>query len=164
MRFIRRARQSTFVKENTMSTAPKDLTKEAPRSARTRVGGYVILGRTLDKGRAAIAGTIGDYHFDCPLDNMLFGFKGVKGADVKKLLEEGQSDQDIATWIDKHGEPKSPEEISKWNTEMEANKPYENPEKKEWFAGVCQEVGIDPAKSTLFDFLDADDRASFAKK
>ena len=39
-----------------MSTA-KDLTKEAPRSPSKRVGNYVILGRTLDKGRAVIAGT-----------------------------------------------------------------------------------------------------------
>ena len=147
-----------------MSTPAKDLTKEAPRSARTHVGGYAILGRTLDKGRAQIAGTIGDYHFDCPLDNMLFGFKGVKGPDVKKLLESGQSDLDVAAWIDAHGEKKSPEEIKAWNAKMESYKPYEDPEKKEWFTGVCQEVGLDPAKSTLFDYLDADDKASFAKK
>jgi hypothetical protein len=149
--------------ESIMSTPAKDLTKEAPRSPRTNVGGYVILGRTLDKGRADVAGTIGDYHFDCPLDNMLFGFKGVKGPDVKKLLETGQSDQDVAAWIDAHGEKKSPEEIKAWNTQMESNRPYDNPEKKEWFAGVCEEAGIDPAKSTLFDYLDADDKITFKK-
>jgi hypothetical protein len=147
-----------------MSTAPKDLTKEPPRSPRTLVGGYAILGRTLDKGRADIAGTIGDYHFDCPLDNMLFGFKGVKGPDVKKLLEHGQSDQDVAAWIDTHGEQKSPEEIKAWNAKMDGYMPYADPEKKEWFTGVCKEVGIDPAKSSLFDFLDADDKVTFAKK
>ena len=41
--------------------------------------------------------------------------------------------------------------------------PYNNPEKKDWFVGVCQEVDIDPAKSTLFDFLDADDKKTFSK-
>ena len=45
-----------------------DLTKRPPRSPRVRLGGLVILPRMLDKGRAAIAGTIGDYHYDCPLD------------------------------------------------------------------------------------------------
>ncbi|MCX8495465.1 MAG: DUF5069 domain-containing protein, partial [Akkermansiaceae bacterium] len=60
-----------------MNSIPaKDLTKEAPSSPRTRVGGYVILARALDKGRAAIAGAGGEYHFDCPLDPYLFGFKG----------------------------------------------------------------------------------------
>ena len=39
----------------------KDLTKEPPRSPKTLVGGYVILGRTLDKCRALLAGTIGEY-------------------------------------------------------------------------------------------------------
>ena len=53
----------------------KDLTKEAPRSPKMVLGGYVILGRTLDKCRALLGGDIGEYHFDCPLDNMLFGWK-----------------------------------------------------------------------------------------
>ena len=70
----------------------KDLTREAPRSPRIRVGGYAILGRTIDKCRALVAGNIGEYHFDCPLDNMLFGFKGVKGDDVKAQIEQGASD------------------------------------------------------------------------
>ncbi len=71
----------------------KDLTKEAPRSPRIRVGGYAILGRTIDKCRALVAGNIGEYHFDCPLDNMLFGFKGVKGEDFKAQIEQGAGDQ-----------------------------------------------------------------------
>jgi len=63
----------------------KDLTKEAPRSPKTRVGDYVILGRTLDKCRALLAGNIGEYHFDCPLDNMLFGWKGIGKITVDAL-------------------------------------------------------------------------------
>jgi Domain of unknown function (DUF5069) len=38
----------------------KDLSKEAPRSPRIRVGGYAILGRTIDKCRALVAGNIGE--------------------------------------------------------------------------------------------------------
>lgn len=147
-----------------MSTiTAKDLKKEAPRSPRKRVGGYVILGRALDKGRAQIAGTIGDYHFDCPLDNMLFGFKEVKGDEVKKLLETNASDDDVVAWLNSHGAKKSADEIKEWGDQLEAAKPYENPEKKEWFIGVCKEADCDPAKSTLFDFLDADDKKTFGK-
>jgi hypothetical protein len=146
-----------------MSTA-KDLTKEPPRSPRVRLGGYDILARAVDKGRAAIAGTVGEFHFDCPLDNMLFGFKEVKGEEVKKLLASGASDEEVAKWIDSHGATKSADEIKAWNEKIEGYKPYEDPEKKEWFTGVCSEVGIDPAKSTLFDYLDADDKATYAKK
>src|SRR6201995_2251660 len=91
----------------------KDLTREAPRSPRIRIGGYAILGRTIDKCRALVAGDIGEYHFDCPLDIMLFGFKGVVGADFKAQIESGASDQQMAEWLDGNGTEKSPEEIKR---------------------------------------------------
>ena len=145
------------------SVKAKDLTKQAPRSPRERLGSYVILGRTLDKGRALLAGTIGEYHFDCPLDNMLFSFKGVTGAEVKNLLESGSTDEDVLAWIDAHGTPKHHDEISAWSSKLEDARPYEDPERKEWFAGECAKLGLDPAKTTLFDWLEADDRASYAR-
>ena len=145
-----------------MSTA-KDLTKEAPTSPRVRTNGYAILARMADKGRAVIAGTEGEFHFDCPLDNMLFGFKGVQGTDVKKLLEDGASNDEVAAWIDANGTAKTEEEKAAWSDGVEAARPYDSPEKKEWFIGVCKEAGCDPATSTLFDFLEADDKASYAK-
>ena len=145
-----------------MSTA-KNLTQEAPRSPRQRVGGYVILGRTLDKCRALVDGNIGDFHFDCPLDNMLFSFKEVKGDEVKKLVEANASDEEVVAWLNSHGAKKTADEIKAWGDETEAARPYDDPEKKEWFIGVCKEAGCDPAKSTLFDFLDADDKTTFRK-
>ena len=141
----------------------KDLTKEPPRSPRTRLGGYVILARTTDKCRAFLAGNMGEYHYDCPLDNMLFGFKGVTGDDFKTQVESGASDQDLAAWIDSHGEPKTPEEIKVWAGGLEAMNPYNNPERREWFSAQTTALGLDPAKTTLFDWLDADDKASYAK-
>src|SRR6476469_919298 len=100
----------------------KDLTKEAPRSPRIRVGGYAILGRTIDKCRALVAGNIGEYHFDCGLDNMLFGFKGINAADFKAQIENGASDQQMAEWLDQSGEKKTLEDIKRWSDEVEANR------------------------------------------
>jgi Domain of unknown function (DUF5069) len=139
----------------------KDLSKEPARSPRIRVGGYAILARMTDKGRASLNGTAGEYHFDCPVDNMLFGFKGVKGADVEPLLKLGASDEQIATWLDTHGTPKTPAEVKAWSDSVEAQRPYENPEHREWFAGECVRLGLKPETTTLFDYLEADDRASF---
>ena len=138
----------------------KDLTKEAPRSPRIRVGGYAILGRTIDKCRALVAGNIGEYHFDCPLDNMLFGFKGVKGLDFKAQIENGASDQQMAEWLDVTGEKRTPDEIRRWGDETEASRPYDTPEKREWFVGQTQPLGLDPQTTTLFEYLEADDKAS----
>lgn len=142
-----------------MSTK-KDLTKEAPASPRTRVGGYAILARMADKGRAT---NLGDYHFDCPLDNMLFGFKGVKGTDVKAQLDAGATNEAIAAWLDQNGTPKTEEEKKAWSDGIEAANPYNDPEKKEWFIEQVTPLGLDPAKTSLFDWLEADDRATFKK-
>ena len=145
---------------NSMITA-KDLTKEAPSSPRVRTGGYAILARMADKGRAIIAGTAGEYHFDCPLDNYLFSFKGVKGEDVKELLIKGADNGEIAAWLDAHGIPKTDDEKNAWSDSVEADSPYDHPEQRDWFIGVCAEVGIDPASHSLFDYLDTDDRETF---
>jgi len=138
----------------------KDLTKESPRSPRIRVGGYAILGRTIDKCRALVAGKIGEYHFDCPLDNTLFGFKAVKGVDFKAQIENGASDQQMAEWLDQAGEKKTPDEIRRWSDEVTAASLYNDLEKRDWFAEECKKLGLDPAKTTTFEWLEADDKAS----
>jgi hypothetical protein len=140
----------------------KDLKKEAPRSPRVRVGGYAILGRTLDKCRALVGGNIGEYHFDCPLDNMLFGFKNVKGDDFKAQIEQGASDHEMVEWLNQTGEKKAPEEIKRWAAEVEASSLYNHPEKekREFFSEEVEKLGLDPAKTTTFEWLEVDDRAS----
>lgn len=121
------------------------------------------MARMIDKGRAAINGTIGEYHFDCPVDNMLFNFKGVKGDDVREVLASGASDEEVLAWFNSHGTPKTEEEIKAWSDQIEASSPYANPEKREWFIGECKRLGLDPARTTLFTYLETDDRVSFKK-
>jgi hypothetical protein len=154
---------NTDIRTNTPLKNAKNLTREAPRSPRARLGGYAIMARMIDKGRATIAGTAGEYHFDCPVDNMLFGFKGVKGGDVRQVLASGAGDDQILAWFNKNGAQKTDAEIKAWSAGVEAARPYDDPEKREWFVGECKKLGLDPAKSTLFDYLDADDKASFRK-
>jgi hypothetical protein len=141
----------------------KDLTQEAPRSPKTTVGGYVILGRTLDKCRALLTGDIGEYHFDCPLDNMLFGWKGIKGDDFKAEVEKGASDEEMVKWVDAHGEKKSDDEKKQWVGEMMKKSLYNDPEKRDYFVEETKKLGMDPATTTLFEWLDADDKASYKK-
>ena len=142
----------------------KDLTREAPRSPRIRVGSYAIIGRTIDKCRALVAGNIGEYHFDCPLDNMLFGFKDVKGDDFKAQIEQGASDQEMVEWLNTSGEKKTAEEIKRWAEEVEASSLYHHPEKREFFSEEVKKLGLDPVKTTTFEWLETDDRVSHAQK
>lgn len=139
----------------------KDLTKEAPRSPKSKVGGYVILGRTVDKCLASINGNIGSYHFDCPLDNQLFGFKGVTGKDFKAAVEAAKDENEIVTWLNSHGTKKSSDEITKWSEATSAGSLYTIPEKRDYFSTECKKLGLDPAETTTFDWLDADDKDSY---
>jgi hypothetical protein len=141
----------------------KDLTREAPRSPRIRVGGYAILGRTIDKCRALVAGNIGEYHFDCPLDNTLFGFKGVKGDDFKAQIEQGASDQEMVEWLNRNGEKKTSQD-TRWGIEVEASSLYNDPQKRDFFSEEAKKLGLDPAKTATFDWLEVDDKASHAKQ
>lgn len=141
----------------------KDLTKVAPRSPRSEFGRYAILFRTIDKCRADIAGTKGEYHFNCPLDKSLFAFKGINADEFRAYVAEGHTDDEILAWVNTHGTPKTEEEIAVWSESVINDASYvTNPEKKDWFIGECNRVGIDPMTSTLFDFLDKDDQVSFA--
>ena len=140
----------------------KDLTKEPPRSPHADIGGFVILGRTIDKCRALLWGKIGEYHFDCPLDNQLFGFMGIKGADFKAFVAEGHSDGEIAEWVKKEGQTKTDAEIAEWNEMVSSNNYAGKADKKAWLEGENVRLGLDK-DATLFDMLDADDKASLKK-
>ena len=93
-----------------------DLTQRPPRSPRSRLGGYALLPRMLDKGRATLAGKNGEYHYNCPLDQHILNFAGI---DAKKLLAElkkGKGDGEILEWITANAKTKrSAWEIQQWS-------------------------------------------------
>lgn len=145
------------------TTTTKDLTKEAPASPGDRVGGYVILARLADKARASfLGGNLGEYHTDCPLDHMLLDWKGVPYFEVKQLIVDGADNEKLAAYLDAHGTPKSHDDVTSWSDGMEKVQPVKSknstPEKVEWFKGEFAKLGLDPEETTLFQWLDEDDR------
>ena len=142
----------------------RDLSKRAPHSPRERAGGFVIASRAVDKCRAVLAGTPGEYHYDCPLDNMLFGFKGITGEQFKTAVQAARNYEDIGAWLQANGTAKTPAEIKTWSDEMEAGSPMKNPERRAHFIENCSKLGLNPETTTTFDWLEADDRASFRSK
>ena len=140
-----------------------DLTKQPPRSARVRLGGYVILPRMLDKGRATIAGKNGEYHYACPLDQRFLEFTGIDPRALKRQLKK--SDTEVLDWINAHAKHKcTPPEIVAWSAWQEQRAP-DNPESREYFNGM-HKAGA-PKRTdivTWFDLLDLDDYVSFGGK
>jgi len=139
----------------------RDLTKQAPHSPRERLDGFVIACRTIDKCRASVSGKLGEYHYDCPLDNQLFSFKGINGAQFKTVVMEAKNYEDVGTWLLANGTKKTKEEIKVWSDEAESASMMKNPEKRAYFSEQCKKLGLNPEKTTTFDWLEADDRASF---
>lgn len=139
-----------------------DLAKQAPRSPRVRLGGYATLPRILDKGRATIAGTNGEYNYNCPMDQEFLGFAGVDAEAMKLQLAASLGDGAILAWIRQHQKhPRSNAEIAAWTLYMEHRAPA-LPELREFFNGVHQNLA--PQRddiTTWFDLLDLDDYASF---
>jgi len=139
-----------------------DLTTTAPRSPHIKIGGFMIIARTIDKCRASLWGKLGEYHFDCPLDNQLFSFMDIKGDDFKAYVEKGHTDEEIAAWVKSEGIERSADEIKDWNDTVSSNNYLDEPAKKPWLEGENVKLGLDK-DATLFDMLDADDKASFKK-
>jgi hypothetical protein len=74
----------------TQNITALDLTQRPPRSPRTRLGGFAILPRMLDKGRAALTGKNGEYHFNCPLDQHFLGFLVIDAEALNVELAAGK--------------------------------------------------------------------------
>jgi hypothetical protein len=150
-------------KTTIMSLHTPDLTKFPPRSARVRLGGYVILPRCLDKGRATLAGKNGEYHYACPLDQGFLEFAGIDPEALKKEL--GKSDTEILEWIKANAKHKrTMPEILAWSAWQEKRSP-DNPDSRDYFnglhkAGAPKRVDI----TTWFDVLDMDDFVTFGGK
>ncbi len=104
-----------------------DLNKEFPRSPRETLGGYVIAARTLDKCRAAIEGTLGDYHFDCPLDNQFLEFTGISAEDFKSFVATGATDDEVAGWIREKAVQTDKREVIAWNNQLRYTRPVDMP-------------------------------------
>jgi len=91
------------------------------------MAGYVIVARALDKCRAELAGTAGEYHFDCPLDNIFFDFTGINGDKFKEYVATGASDEEVATWVKDQAKEQSEEEVVKWNNDLRYKRISEMP-------------------------------------
>src|SRR3954468_10154320 len=93
----------------------KDLTREYPRSPRETIAGYVLAARCIDKCRAVLNGTQGEYHYACPLDQRFLQFAEINPDELKAFVGGGATDQEIADWISKHAKKRERVEIIQWN-------------------------------------------------
>ena len=142
-----------------------DLRQRPPRSPRVRLGGYVILPRMLDKGRATIAEQNGEYHYACPIDQHLLNYTGIDPDQLKEELAAGKGDSNILEWIQANARHnREPWEIVQWSSYHEARVPSDY-ETREYFNELHEQASVLREDIvTWFDLLDLDDYTTFGGK
>lgn len=144
---------------------PTDLRNRPPRSPRVRLGGYVILPRMLDKCRAVIAGTQGEYDYGCSRDKSFLEFVGIDADALKAEVAKGLGDGEVLAWIRANAKiRREASEIAAW-TEYQERRVPENIVSRGKFTAYQQASGPDRDDiGTWFDVLDLDDHVSFGGK
>ncbi len=142
-----------------------DFTQHPPRNPRVRLGGYVHLPRLLDKARAHLAGKLGDYKWNCALDQRFTAFNGV---DIEALLTEvklGRSDTEMLAWVTANSKPpRAAWEIAAWSEWM-TNLGAGNVARHTMFAEEIARNAPDREDiGTFFDRLELDDFVSYGGK
>jgi hypothetical protein len=87
-----------------------------------------------------VGGTLGDYHFDCPLDHFFFNFAGLTPEGFKEFVATGADDEAVAQWITENATNREPREIIQWNNDMRGKRLCEMPiELQEFLEGYIPE-------------------------
>jgi len=151
-----------------MKTQPSsiDLTQRPPRSFRVRLGGFVILARMLDKGRATFSKKNGEYNYNSPTDQHLVRFLGFDADAMLKELAAGKGDGEMLEWVQSHSKTlRAPWEIEAWSSFMERRGPDSD---AETIAGFGQYVGQHTKErediKTWFEAIELDDYVTFGGK
>jgi hypothetical protein len=151
---------------NTSKISAPDLTQRPPRSPRCRLGDYATLPRLLDKGRATVAGTNGEFNYDAPIDQRLKDFLGLDLEALREQLATGKGDGEILEWINTNAKHKrSAWEIEQWSSFMDRRGPSGDVETLQFFAEYVGRFAKDREDvKTWFDLVDLDDHVSFGGK
>lgn len=135
-----------------------DLTKTYPRSVHEKWLGIVQLGRALDKGKAKAHGNLGEYNYDCPMDNGVFDFLGMNGEEFLTVIKNAKSDAEIEAYAKQFVDKKTPGQIEQWNREWVTHGP-ESDESKTYFLELRNQVAPGRTDVTTWaDLLDLDER------
>jgi len=144
-----------------MSIQAPDLTKEFPRSPRdTSIAGYVVAARALDKCRAVIADTAGEYHSGCPLDEFWLNYAGIEYEAFKDIVATGADDQTVSRWVMEQSGHREMSEIVAWNNTMRDKRISEMPiELQEFLEGYIPEnIPGDKRVYVWFDVYDIEEK------
>lgn len=135
-----------------------DLTKAPPRSPYVRLGGLLMLARTIDKLRATLpGGNLGAYQIAGFSKRMLDGL-GIPEDDIRAVVALASSDDEVVAWVRKHGDSSKYEEIDAALEALTVGQRLDRPD----FVERYPVVKTLPPETTLLRMLEADDAYCFS--
>ena len=138
-----------------------------PRSVHEEYLGIVQLARTIDKAKMVANGTIGEYHYNCPMDQALFAEFGIDGKKLSDVISDVAKNAGHGPAIEAYVKPlvqkKTPLELERFNRETLGRKP--TGESLTSFNTLRAKIAPDRTDVTTWpDLLDLDEGRSVPKR
>ena len=141
-----------------------DLSTNYPTSVKTKMHGVVQLARTIDKGKAAAAGTLGEYHYNCPMDQAVFAFLGIDHEALLDRIKSAKNDGDIEAYVAPYIAKKSATELDAWNAAWLKAAPEKGSPSEAAFLELRNAAAPDRTDVTTWaDVLDLDEKRPVPK-
>ncbi len=133
-----------------------DLTQGPPRSPRDELGGITFLPRTIDKMRAHLAGTLGEYKAKVGYSERLFAFLDVTADEFEAVVAANADDAGVLAALMERA-PRSAAEIEAFNGQARSYPQDEASRQRHQM--LLEEAGYGHRTdiTTMFDRLDLDD-------
>ena len=80
----------------------RDLREDEPRPPETKLGGFPLAARCLDKCRASLLGWQGEYQYGCPMDQEFLEMAGISKEEFAGYVATGASDSEVDRWLRLH--------------------------------------------------------------
>jgi hypothetical protein len=119
-----------------------------------KLAGYAHLARMIDKCRAVLAGTEGEYIYPCPMDERLMEFVGITSEQLTAAVKANSTDEGVVTWLGKTAQPHQPAELEDWNQQLLARGPS-SPDSAARFKKYL--AAIDPSRTDITAWSDVQD-------
>jgi hypothetical protein len=142
-----------------------DLTKTYPRSVKEKLAGVVMLARTTDKAKAKAHGNIGEYHYNCPMDQGVFGFLGIDADKYFDVVKNAKDDHEIEAYAKTFADKKTPAEIDAYASQVLSAEPAKGSDSEKGFLELRNAVAPDRTDVTAWaDLLDLDEKRDVPKR
>jgi hypothetical protein len=140
-----------------MSFPDCDLRRHPPRAARVQIGGLYFLARTIDKARAKLAGTLGEYKISPGISGYMFDDLEISEDDFVEAVRNAHGDEDVIAWLHAHTDRSKYPEIN----EKLYNRRLRDAEHRASFADRYPILNERPDLWNWFEIFDVDDEWMF---